>query len=129
MRWFPMHACPFESSLHDGFVGTFHHSRTKRPAFTLIPRIVHQRFPLAQMLQGLFQSLSSQSRSLQAGERIEQQARSPMFEQMQTPSQGIVRQGESSLRESVQDIAHALGRMGEISDPYRIRSMQIHQIL
>ena len=81
------------------------------------------------MLQGLFQSLSSQSRSLQAGERIEQQARSPMFEQMQTPSQGIVRQGESSLRESVQDIAHALGRMGEISDAYRIRSMQIHQIL
>lgn len=129
MSCLPMHACPFESGLHQQCVGTFHHARANRPPLLLRRRSVHTCFSRAQILQWLFESLNSQRRSVHAGECLEQQAWPPMFEDMQTLFHDLMRQGEASLCESAHTIAHALGGMGEISDPSRIRSMQIHQIL
>ncbi|HEX9135341.1 MAG TPA: hypothetical protein VF905_00160 [Nitrospirota bacterium] len=48
-----MPSWPFEASLDDVFIGTLHHARTNRPTVALELRILHQRFPLEQVVQVL----------------------------------------------------------------------------
>ncbi len=74
------HTCPFESGLHHRFVGTFHHPRPNRPPLRLVPRIVHERFSLAEILQRLLSSWQGQRRGLQFREQVKQGTRTAMLE-------------------------------------------------
>jgi hypothetical protein len=111
---FPVHACPFEMRLHDGFVGTFHRTRTNRPSILLISRIVHQCFTLAQIGEWFFNSLNCLRGGLEARESCQQKARSSVFQQVQTAFEGIPRDGTSRLEKCINDIADPLGGMGKI---------------
>ena len=46
-----MHACPFQTGLHDHFIGTFDHARANGPALVLIRGVLQQRLPLAKIVQ------------------------------------------------------------------------------
>ncbi len=64
----------------DRFVGTFHHPRPNRPPLRLVPRIVHERFSLAEILQRLLSSWQGQRRGLQFREQVKQGTRTAMLE-------------------------------------------------
>ncbi len=82
MCWFPIHACPFESRLHDQLVGTFDHARAERPSLPLILGVLHERHPLAKIVHLLLHGLKLSDSIRQALTPAQKQTWSSMLEDM-----------------------------------------------
>ena len=77
-----MHARPFQTGLHDHFIGTFDHARANGPPLPLIGGILHQRYALAKIVHLLLDGLKLSESSRQAITPAQEETWTTMFEDM-----------------------------------------------
>src|SRR5579885_2122361 len=123
----PMHACPFEASLHHQFVGTFHHPRANGPALSPKARIIQQGEAFAEVVEVGLHRLLGRNGLGQAVTPAQQDAGASMLEEMQASFDDGLGEPDACLQERLHQQSHMLSGMGKIQNAYRVLPMQVNE--
>ncbi|BCL83919.1 hypothetical protein ccbrp13_63840 [Ktedonobacteria bacterium brp13] len=122
---FPMHSCPFETSLDDILVGTLYHTGTNRPTIVSELRVLHQHLAFAQVVQVLVNPFSLCKMALQTISHAQQGMGISMLEDMQTAIKHVRRAMHVRLLQGFEQFGDMFCRMGKIQNPYCVRPMLV----
>ena len=125
MCWLPAHASPFEPRLHHDFVPALDDAGANGPPSGSIGGILHERFPLLQVMQML---LTCFQRG-QGTESLQHACWPLMGEIVAVLLHPLGRQRMPVLFIGFGDHPKALSGVGKIEDAHRIRSMEIDEPL